>query len=1132
MGADKLRQRTWFILGGIVAAYFIAIGGQYLLYQIALDRHGGYLRGNVRLLQQVAGAAAQSFESHAAAGHTALPGGVREEIGHILSQAIQPMNGDLPSYAVRAILLDGAGRMVLLDGSSAGDPPATPVPPGETVDDALARALQGHTGTDRLTSTDGALALTAYAPLPAGLGAVAASIALGDIRQPFVITGGVIAISSLPVLLLAVGLLSIVARRTQEHLQHQELQAQAILDGLTDGILSFDPAGRCVSANTAALKILGEAQSQVPSHDRLERRLGLSVLPNCSACADPCGSCERPIRSTEFIDDGGEVKYVDVQTIPLRQDGQLVGAIMRLTDVTALAEAQRREFIRHKLDGHLAEFANRALLGEDVPLLLQDTVEVIEEAFQLIGVDARLSVPGRAEPLRWPERPLPPDGDGRSLVEVTVGEQRGFLARLWVPRTAGDDEIVKGFCSRVAEILVIAAERLFFWREHLEQEKQYKQVIEDTADALCRFDSNGRISFANGAYARLVGLAPKDCIGENFYERIVALCDAGSPLGDEDWPRVFDTLVATASEEEVWYRWTVSRVTTATDGDYLQASGKDVTELRRSRLALEQRERILSATHSCSALLLAEPCWNECTTALLEHIGRAAGVTRSYTYRVDNDAGCIVALDEWVADGFDAIATRVFPQIPLSGGGFDGVLRVLRTGRYAAFRPADVAPHVRDHLLQLGVKTLVAIPIVVRQQWWGLIGLENSKTDSDWSPVCLEGLQSIANALGSAVERQLALDELVDRERFVNSLMHTIPEAVIVVDRQGIIVHWNRGATLLFGEAVDGAVGTSVDRFMVTTAGLHDVLADAAATGSVPAIPRTAEMRHADGTSVPVEVSIGRWLRDSEPLFSLIVRDIRHRLNAERQLRQAQKAEALGNLAGGIAHDFNNLLVPIVSLSDFLLDDRSLTDDAREPLEMIRKAAEEARHLVRRILTFARDDAGEGKVWDLAQVTRDALAILASTIPTSVDVRFDVPKAPVPVRIRKALFHAALFNLVSNAVHAIGQGTGRIEIALAGITAAEGDCRRFAGLEERRSYARLVVKDTGHGMDAATLSRIFDPYFTTKGVGEGSGLGLMMVHDVVHKHGGHIAVESREGEGATFTIHLPLELEAEVAMAE
>lgn len=1127
---EKLRNKTWLIIGGILGAYLIALGGQYVLYRNAVEEHLGYLRGNVRLLQQIATAAAQNARRHEAEGHPIVSGGELNDLAYVLSEATQPMNWEFASYEVRASLVGADGRMLVFGGASGVEPTAHSSSGIRSMDTGLERGLAGQSGSGVFPDPENILSLTAYAPLPGGLGGVAASVHMADVRKPFIITGLVICAGSLPVLLLALGMLRRSAGKAERDLLRQEIHARTILDGLADGVLSFDAAGRCVSANPSALRILGEGNVRLPSQKTLARKLGRSMLPSCVSCSAPCRSCEASFVHRKMADGDEGTKHLDIKTTPLQQDGQRVGAIMRLTDVTDLAEARRREEVRHRLDALFSEFANQVLQQDDVPILLQEGVEVIEESFWLKGVEAALYRPDQAEPIRWPERPVVAAGEKQAARTISVDERRGFRAVVTVPDIPADADHLEAFCKRVAELLVIASERLIYWQNHLQQERQYQQVLDDTADALCRFGPDGEIIFANRAYARLVGLSPAACIGENFYERNLALCDAGGMLGGQDWPRVFDARVATADEREVWYRWTVSRVPGGADGDCLQASGKDITELRRSRLDLEQRERILSATHSCSTMLIAAPSWDECTAALLEQIGRAADATRSYIYRVEGDApGCIKAIDEWVAEGFDPIATRDFAEIPVVGGGFDTVLRILKTGRFAAFRPADVDPEVQDHVLRLGIKTLVAIPIIVRQRWWGLIGLENSRTDSEWSPVCLEGLQSIANALGSAIERQLALDEVVDRERFVNSLMQTIPEAVIVVDRHGTIIHWNRGATMLLGETVDEAVQSPIDRFLVGNAGIHEALAEAAISVATPVLPRAGEMRKADGTRVPVEVSIGRWHRENEALFSLIVRDIRHRLDAERQLRQAQKVEALGNLAGGIAHDFNNLLVPIVSLSDLLLDDTDAADEAREPLEMIRRAAEEARHLVKRILTFAREDAGESKVWDLAQVTRDALAILSSTVPTSVDVHFDSPPEPTPVRIRKALFHAALFNLVSNAVHAIGHGTGRIDISLTSIVADEHECLRFAGLEKRQPYARLVVKDTGHGMDETTLGRIFDPYFTTKGVGEGSGLGLMMVHDVVRKHGGQISVESREREGTAFTIHLPLAPEAEMA---
>jgi len=253
-----------------------------------------------------------------------------------------------------------------------------------------------------------------------------------------------------------------------------------------------------------------------------------------------------------------------------------------------------------------------------------------------------------------------------------------------------------------------------------------------------------------------------------------------------------------------------------------------------------------------------------------------------------------------------------------------------------------------------------------------------------------------------------------------------------------------------------------------------------------------------------------------------ISRNITERKKLETRVRQAQKREAIGTLAGGIAHDFNNILGAIMGYTDLALTNHTMDDHLRRYIERVHQAGERARDLVKQILTFSRQTEQERKPVQVAPIMKEVLKLLRSSLPTTIEIHQDLSTPPGGnvVLADPTQIHQVLMNLCTNAAHAMRAKGGILTVIMSEV---EVDANLIVQCPDLKpgSYVKLSVSDTGHGMDSAVMERIFEPYFTTKAPGEGTGLGLAVVQGIVKGYGGSISVFSEPGCGTTFHVFLP-----------
>lgn len=388
--------------------------------------------------------------------------------------------------------------------------------------------------------------------------------------------------------------------------------------------------------------------------------------------------------------------------------------------------------------------------------------------------------------------------------------------------------------------------------------------------------------------------------------------------------------------------------------------------------------------------------------------------------------------------------------------------------------------------------------------------------------------------LTDVTQRKKMEDALRKSEARLRTIFDVSKAGIILVDPEGVISFANQGIADMLGLTLKELIGSSyTEHVHPTEKKIGDMKMRQLIAGEIDSVLLERLYLRSDGTDFIGLLSGRRHEDEQGKLISLvgIISDISDQKRLESQLAQAQKMEAIGTLAGGIAHEFNNMLSIVIGNTELALDDIPDWSPVAHCIQEILAASLRAKDVVRKLLSVARKSPTSRKPIQIRPIIKESLDLMRKTIPATIDIRQNISCSAEIILGDATEISQVVINLCNNSFHAIGEQKGVLEVDLETIQLDSKPAIRYENLNSG-NYAKLTVRDSGHGIKPELIDRIFDPYFTTKDVDEGLGMGLAVVHSIVKKHDGAIKISSEIGKGTTVEVLFPLIEEQEVVSDE
>ncbi len=507
----------------------------------------------------------------------------------------------------------------------------------------------------------------------------------------------------------------------------------------------------------------------------------------------------------------------------------------------------------------------------------------------------------------------------------------------------------------------------------------------------------------------------------------------------------------------------------------------------------------------------------------LAEIGTFLGVDRSYIFLLDQKKQTMICRFQWFAEETPAHLQELrqcnlhhdFPW-------FEHTLQhepVVHVPCVAELPPQAAAE--KKVLQQDGIQSLLYLPMFTGETMTGFIGFDSVSTSPSWPHNLLIYLRILAELFTNAIEREQA-DFILKR---LQTAIDQARDAIAILDAEGVIQFVNPAFTAITGFSRNQVLSEPITHFLLPR--------DQHSSQNQPIGKALAEGKHwsghfsgkrSDGHILDQDITFspihhGRDLNG----YVFVSRDVTEELQLQAHLQQSQKMESIGTLAGGIAHDFNNILSAIIGHAELADMTPKTPAKVEKHLQQILVASKRASGLVRQILTFSRRSGQQNISLQIQPIVKESLKLLRASLPATIEIRQNITKTD-PIQADPTQIHQVVMNLCANAFHAMEEKGGILTVNLYPVTISNEPDEPSPAPAELKigDYVLLSIADNGPGIPADIAERIFEPYFTTKEQGKGTGLGLAVVHGIVSQAGGIIQVQSQPDKGTIFNLYFPV----------
>ncbi len=667
-----------------------------------------------------------------------------------------------------------------------------------------------------------------------------------------------------------------------------------------------------------------------------------------------------------------------------------------------------------------------------------------------------------------------------------------------------------------------------FW----ESEKRCDLIFRSLSDVVIILDLNHNILAVNPALEKVTGLKASDLVGKKCYK---FFHHSQHPPANCPLDRLIESGKQETSDVEVEAFNSVFMVTVAPIiGDNGQIEGaihivKDISRRKRAEKELEKINRALKTLSAVNKELIRTNDEQQLLDKVCELIVNTGGYRLAWVGIPEDDEEKTVR--PVANSGYEA---GYLSKIKVSWG--DNRLGRGPAGAAIRTRAPVICHNVltdpmfepwRKDAIERGYASCMGIPLIYEDNVLGVITIYSADPDAfDQEEMSL--LSELADDLAfgidalrtRAIKREIQ-NRLRESENKYRRLIHSANDAIFLVDvANGKILESNKKATTLLNIPEKDMVGMHFlqlvpDEYVEE---YNRVFQDFLKTGKIKL--HTMYVKGKTNENIPVQINANILKLGNKKVALGIVRDITEVRRAEEQLRHAQKMEAIGTMASGIAHDFNNMLSPIIGYTELAMLGMPEDSKGRGYLAEVLKAAQRAKDLIHQILTFCRKGEQKRQILVIQPIIKEALKLFKASLPANIELHEDIDPTCGPVLCDPTQIHQIILNLCTNAYHAMRDSGGKLFVSLRSAVVDEKEAK-FHNVQEGK-YLCLTIRDTGHGMDDRIKNHIFEPYFTTKGRDEGTGLGLSVVQGIVEGYGGYITVDSELNKGTTFNIYFPV----------